>query len=605
MANVIVTVLGVAALSNNIGSPVIPQTVSVSATGVAGTSSTSTPVLVSTYPATGSSATSTAGTGSSLTGSSNSFPSSATGTGTIGNVSIATTIPIAGSIIDITCTQNSPVVTVTHINHGAFNGDFVEFIDAFFGTLPSSYDPLIALLEEVHEISNVGSNSYEITLSANAGFNLTNSGFMEADYLLNGGSLTQVYGTGWGAGTWGRNGWGQAASTNITITSGLRIWSQDNFGEDLILLPRDGELYIWRENDGFTTRAPSIASLSADANVPLKNRQVMVTSDRHVVVFGTTPQGSTDLDRLLIRFSDQENPYEWTATATNTAGDLRVEDGTQIVQAVKTRREVLVLTDRSVHSMQFIGPPFTFGINQISSNTSAISPNGAVAVEDNVFWMGKDRFYVYSGRVQVVPCTVLDHVFQDLNESQFEKIVAGVNSEFGEVIWYYPSANSDENDRYVVYNYEQQIWYTGNFGRTAWVDRGIFEYPIGAVETLLYSHEKGNDEDGTAMSSFIESSPLDIGEGDQFAFIQRLIPDISFAKSSSGATKQATFTLKGERFPGTGYDTSKSVVVTEGDTQDYVRVRGRAFGLRVESSDAEVNWRLGSPRVEVRTDGRR
>ena len=605
MANVIVTVLGVAALSNNIGSPVIPQTVSVSATGVAGTSSTSTPVLVSTYPATGSSATSTAGTGSSLTGSSNSFPSSATGTGTIGNVSIATTIPIAGSIIDITCTQNSPVVTVTHINHGAFNGDFVEFIDAFFGTLPSSYDPLIALLEEVHEISNVGSNSYEITLSANAGFNLTNSGFMEADYLLNGGSLTQVYGTGWGAGTWGRNGWGQAASTNITITSGLRIWSQDNFGEDLILLPRDGELYIWRENDGFTTRAPSIASLSADANVPLKNRQVMVTSDRHVVVFGTTPQGSTDLDRLLIRFSDQENPYEWTATATNTAGDLRVEDGTQIVQAVKTRREVLVLTDRSVHSMQFIGPPFTFGINQISSNTSAISPNGAAAVEDNVFWMGKDRFYVYSGRVQVVPCTVLDHVFQDLNESQVEKIVAGVNSEFGEVIWYYPSAGSDENDRYVVYNYEQQIWYTGNFGRTAWVDRGIFEYPIGAVETLLYSHEKGNDEDGTAMSSFIESSPLDIGEGDQFAFIQRLIPDISFAKSSSGATKQATFTLKGERFPGTGYDTSKSVVVTEGDTQDYVRVRGRAFGLRVESSDAEVNWRLGSPRVEVRTDGRR
>lgn len=579
--------------------------ITVNPTGVSSTSATATPSIQFTYFPTGASATSAAGSGSSLSGTANSYPTGVSATAALGTVSIATTIVLANAVITITCTENSPVVTVTHVNHGSFNGDFVDFVNADFGSVPSSYDPLIALLEDVHEISNVTANNYDITLSANAGFNLTDSGLMEADYLIHGGSLTQVYGSGWGAGTWGRNGWGQAASTNITISSGLRIWSQDNFGEDLIILPRDGELYYWREDDGFGVRAQSIAANSSDPNVPLINRQVMVTADRHTVVFGTVPVGGTNLDRLLIRFSDQENPYSWTPTATNTAGDLRVEDGTQIVQAVKTRREIVVLTDKSVHSMQYIGAPYTFGISQLSSNVSAISPNGAVAVEDNVFWMGVDRFYAYSGRVQVIPCSVRDYVFEDLNESQIEKIVAGVNSAFGEVFWFYPSSSASENDRYVVYNYEQQIWYTGAFGRTAWVDRGIYQYPIGAVSTLLYSHEKSNDEDGSPMTSYIESSPVDIGDGENFTFIQRIIPDISFAKSGAGSTKQATFTLKAQRFPGTGYDTSKAVTVNDNATQSYVRVRGRSFGLRVESSNAEINWRLGSPRVDVQQDGKR
>ena len=219
--------------------------------------------------------------------------------------------------------------------------------------------------------------------------------------------------------------------------------------------------------------------------------------------------------------------------------------------------------------------------------------------------MGIDRFYVYDGRVTPVPCTVRDYVFQDINDQQLEKIVAGVNSEFGEVFWFYPSSTADENDRYVVYNYEQKVWYVGNFGRSAWVDRGVYEYPIGAVSTLLYNHELGNDEDGLPMTAYIESSPIDIGDGENFTFIQRLIPDISFAKSSSGAINQATFTLKGQRFPGQGFTTSKSVTVGDNATQDYVRVRGRSFGLRVESSNSLMAWRLGSPRVDVKADGRR
>tara|TARA_R100001015_G_scaffold669_1_gene206 strand:+ start:6323 stop:7930 length:1608 start_codon:yes stop_codon:yes gene_type:complete len=528
-------------------------------------------------------------------------PTTVTATASVGSPTIQIdTVPISGAVITFSSVKDSTTCTINHTNHGALTGDFVTFTNV---DLPSELSSIIALLEKEHEITVTSSSQYTITLTSNPLSTLTNSGLIEAEYQLNRGSTTQLLGSGWGAGTWGADGWGLASSETISTTTGLRIYTQDNFGEDLILCPREGELFFWRENDGLSTRAFAISDFST--TVPLKNRQVMVTSDRHVVVFGTTAVGSTDLDRLLIRFSNQEDPFDWLPTSTNTAGDLRVEDGSTIVQAIKTRREIIVLTDTSVHSMQFIGPPFTFGISRISSNISAISPMGAVAVEDAVFWMGKNRFYVYQGRVQPIPCTVRDHVFNNLNEDAVEKIVAGVNSEFGEVFWFYPSGSSTENDKYVVYNYEQKIWYVGSFGRTAWTDKGVYEYPMASVETLIYNHEKTNDDDGSAMSSFIESSPMDIGEGDNFTFVQRLIPDISFANSDTGATNQATFTLKGQRFPGTGFETSKAVTVDDSATQSYLRLRGRSFGLRVESSNAQINWRLGLPRVDIKNDGKR
>ena len=357
-------------------------------------------------------------------------PNAVTATASVGTVSaLINTAPISGAVITFSCVKDSTTCTINHTGHGALTGDFVTFTNV---DLVAELSSIVTLLEKEHEVTVTDANTYTIVLTSNPLSTLTNSGLIEAEYQLNRGSTTQLLGSGWGAGTWGADGWGLASSEAISTTTGLRIYTQDNFGEDLILCPREGELFFWRENDGLSTRAFPISDLSD--TVPLKNRQVMVTSDRHVVVFGTTAVGSTELDRLLIRFSDQENAFDWLPTATNTAGDLRVEDGSTIMQAVKTRREIIVLTDTSVHTMQFIGQPFTFGISRISSNTSAISPMGAVAVEDAVFWMGKNRFYVYEGRVQPIPCTVRDHVFNNLNESAVEKIVAGVNSEFGEVV---------------------------------------------------------------------------------------------------------------------------------------------------------------------------
>ena len=347
-----------------------------------------------------------------------------------------------------------------------------------------------------------------------------------------------------------------------------------------------------------------------------KSRKVIVSErDRHVICFGTNALGETEQDRLLIRFSSQENPFQWIPSPINTAGDLRIGSGSEIITAVKTRREIVVLTDTSVHSMQFIGPPFTFGITQLASSTTVRGFNSAVAVGDAVLWMGYDRFYVYDGRVQVLPCTVRDHVFRDFNENQSEKVYAGVNSSFGEVFWFYPSQSNSltnggngENDKYVVYNYDQKIWYVGNLARSSWIDRGVYQYPLATDSNLVYNHEKGNDNDGTAFTSFIESSPLDMQDGDQFVFLRRMLPDVSFDNSDTDiavSDKQAVFALKAQRSPNGGFVKTSTNTVTPTTELNHIRLRGRSFGLRVESTTQKVNWRLGTPRVDIRADGDR
>ena len=402
----------------------------------------------------------------------------------------------------------------------------------------------------------------------------------------------------------------EATDTGVT----LRLWSQDNFGEDLIFNERDGFVFYWDKTLGITSRAKNLIELSDAA--PTKSRKVIVSErDRHVICFGANPIGEAVQDRLLVRFSSQENPFLWTPTATNTAGDLRIGSGSEIVTAVKTRREMIVLTDSSVHSMQFIGPPFTFGINQLASAITVRGFNSAVAVGDAVYWMGYDRFYIYDGRVQVIPCSVRDHVFKDFNETQSDKVYAGINSAFGEVFWFYPSATNsgsnggtDENDRYVVYNYDQKIWYVGNLARTSWVDRGVYQYPMATDSNLVYNHEKGNDNDGTAFTSFIESSPIDIQDGDQFVFLRRMIPDVSFDNSDTGISndnKQAIFSLKAQRSPAAGFIKTSTNTVTSSTELNHLRLRGRSFGLRVESTTQGVNWRFGTPRVDIRADGDR
>jgi len=418
-------------------------------------------------------------------------------------------------------------------------------------------------------------------------------------------------------------GWGDAASGGLLTTTQIRLWSHDNFGEDLLLNPRDSNIYYWDKSNGTSTRAVELSTISGTkTSVPQIAKQVLVSDqDRHVIAFGcdglgasaSATQGNGTQDPLLIRFSSQEDPIDWYPTSTNTAGDLRLGAGSTFMQAVETKREILIWSDTALNSMRFIGPPFTFGLQQLASGITIMSPNAAVATEDFVFWMGIDNFYVYAGQTAQLPCTVKDHVFLDFNLEQKAKVVSGVNSEFGEVFWFYPSSAASDNDRYVVYNYQDKLWYYGTLERTAWLDRGTRNFPIAVGGSYIYNHELGYDDDGSAMDSYIESAAIDLGDGDRFAYIRKLIPDLTFKGSTNLSTPQATFTIKARNNPGANFNNTQAgtairtqaTPVEEFTEQLDLRVRGRSFAVRVESDALGSKWKLGSPRVDIRQDGRR
>tara|TARA_S200002703_G_scaffold148631_1_gene145504 strand:- start:346 stop:2688 length:2343 start_codon:yes stop_codon:yes gene_type:complete len=420
-------------------------------------------------------------------------------------------------------------------------------------------------------------------------------------------------------------GWGNAASVT-TPGAQIRLWSHDNFGEDLIINPRDGALYYWDKSasGGLSTRAVELSTLTGTkTSIPTKAKQILVSDqDRHVIAFGcdalntSDPSSSTGdgvQDPLLVRFSSQENPLEWFPTATNTAGDLRLGGGSTFVQAVEAKQQILVFTDKTLHAMKFIGPPFTFGLQELSKNITIMSPYSAIAVEDVVFWMGVDTFYGYLGGQTVqLPCTVKDKVFLDFNFEERNKVHVGVNSEFSELIWFYPSANSTEIDKYVTYNYSEKIWYYGTMARQAWIDRGIRTLPIATGGQYLYNHEVGYDDDGSAMTSFIESAPIDIGEGDKFVFLNQIIPDITFTGSTS-ASPDVDFTVKAKNESGGAFlqtqtgntqRTATSPVERYTEKLNY-RLRGRSFALRIDSTSLGTKYKLGMPRASIREDGRR
>jgi hypothetical protein len=528
--------------------------------------------------------------------------------------------------ITFAATNGSSTITATDSSHGAVQGDFVTIAGAVsLGGLVTA-----AVLNQEYQIASVPSvNTYTFvakdttgaTVTANASDSGNGGSGVDGVYQINAGLNTGVGGNGWGAGTWGRGTWGSGAT--IGVTTSLRLWSHDNFGEDLLLNPRDGSIFYWDKTNGVSTRAVEIGTVSGAEETPVVAKQIMVSDvDRHVIAFGANTIGTTTQDPLLIRFSDQESLTDWNPKATNTAGDLRIGSGSEFVKAVETKREIIIFTDSSVHSMQFIGAPFTFGIQPLASNTTIMGPNSAVAVEDAVFWMGRQNFYVYDGKTQQLPCTVKERVFFDFNYNQADKVYAAVVSEFSEVIWFYSSntnslanGGTGENDRYVIYNYAEQTWYYGNLGRSAFLDRGIRTLPIGAEGNYLYNHEIGYSDDGAAMTSTIESSPVDIGEGDQFALIRRVIPDFTFNGSTS-ADPTVNITLQSNNFPAGNFLQSevakvdRTAVSTTVPFEQYtnkadVRLRGRAFSIKVDCSTKGVRWRLGSPRVDVRPDGRR
>jgi hypothetical protein len=526
----------------------------------------------------------------------------------------------AAGDVTFSATDGSTTVTVSDTAHGCQEFDFVTFSGAVSlgGVVTAD------VLNQEHQVTRiVDADSYEIELAAAANASDTGNGgaSVVGTYQINVGLDTSVGGTGWGAGTWGRDGWGEAASGGLTTVNEIRLWSHDNFGEDLIINPRDSAIYYWDKSTGTGSPAVEIGTLGGASQTPVIAKQVMVSDqDRHVLAFGCNPQGSATQDPLLIRFSDQESITEWNATATTTAGDLRLGSGSTFVQALETKREILVWTDTSLSSLRYIGPPFTFGLQQLASNITIMGPNAAVATEDFVFWMGIDSFYVYAGQTQQLPCPVKDKVFLDFNLNQTDKVYAGINSEFGEVIWLYPSdtnavanGGDGQNDRYVIYNYNEKVWYYGAITRSAWLDRGTRSYPIAAGGGYLYNHELGYDNDGVAMDSFIESAPIDIGDGDKFLYVRRIIPDLTFNGSTNLSSPQATFTLKTRDFPGQSFSDDSAGTVTRTASspvenftnQLYMRARGRSFAMRVESEALGARWKLGSPRIDIREDGKR
>ena len=530
---------------------------------------------------------------------------------------IRSTVTLGTNPITTTGGAGSGVVTVTtQAAHGAITGDFVTL-----ASLTATDGITAAQLNTEHKITAVPSDTtFTITTAGSASSGSTAGGGSSgtAAFQINIGITTTVLGTGWGAGTWGRFEWGSASGSLSGIT--LRLWAADNFGEDLIFNVMNGSIYYWDATNGTSTRAVELSSLTGASDTPTIARKVLVSDvDRHIIAFGANIIGTNTQDPLLIRFGSQESLTDFTPTATNTAGDLRLSKGSEIITAVQTSRQILVFTDQSLYSMQFLGPPFTFGVSMLADNIRIAGPNTALAVNDVVFWMGQENFYLYDGRTQAIPCSVRDYVFNDMNNQQSFKFHAGSIASQTEIWWFYCSSGSTEIDRYVVYNYGQQVWYYGTLVRTAWNDRasGLRSFPQATgTDLYLYDHENGLDDYSTgsqvAINAFVESSDFDIGDGQQFMLLNRILPDLSF-NGSTAANPAALFTIRSRDFGGDNFTESPSdsaIRTATSPVEQYtdkidLRARGRQMSIRVENTAVGVKWRLGAPRIDVRADGRR
>ena len=521
--------------------------------------------------------------------------------------------PSGVSLTDpFTTVSGSTTVTVTDANGGYINGDFVTFSGA------SAVGGLT--LNGEFQITYSTGNTYTIQASSAASSSASGGGSVTAKYQINVGPEFVVPLVGWGAGGWSEGTWGNGA----TSTDSLRLFSQSNFGEDLIFGPRGGSIYYWDASNGLTTRAVELSTLSGASNVPVIQNFIFVSDvSRFVFCFGANTLGVTTQDPMLLRWSDQEDPTNWTPSATNQAGDLKLSIGSEIINAVQASQEILVWTDAALYALQYVGAPIVWGSQLLADNVSIASQNSAVFAAGVTYWMGLDSFYVYDGRVSVLPCSVKRHVFRDLNSEQREQSFAGSNEAFSEVWWFYPSTGSTTVDKYVVYNYEQNIWYVGSLSRSAWLDAGVRQFPTGATySNNLVTHEDGLDDNesgtNTAITAFITSGEFDIEDGDKFSFIRRILPDITF-DGSTADSPTATLELLPLQSSGSGYNDPRSeggsnsasvirsatVPVEKYTTQVNTRVRGRQLSIKVQSDALGVQWQLGAPRLDIRPDGRR
>ena len=528
--------------------------------------------------------------------------------------------------VTFAATNGSSTLTVTDSAHGASQGDFVTFS----GAASLGGNVTATVLNQEYEIATIPSTStYTITakdtsgdeVTANASDSGNGGGSTVGAYQINIGLDVFVDGTGFGAGTWGGGTWGSTSS--LSNLNQLRLWSLDSFGEDLIANVRAGGIYYWDTSAKTlgTDRAVALADLSGANLAPTKGLQVLVSDvDRHVVVLGADPissgSRSGSIDPLLIAFSDQENAAEWEPKSTNTAGALRCSAGSEIIGGLRARQETLVWTDVALYSMQFIGTPLTFGLNLINEGVSLIGPNAAINTPSGVFWMDKKGFYNYTGSVAPVPCSVHSYVFDNLEEGQAYQFFAFLNKQFNEVGWFYCSTDSTTIDKYVAYNYVEQTWNIGELSRTAWLDEGIVAFPRAAGKSsstpYLYQHETGNDADGSPMDDvYIESADFDIGDGEEFQFIKRMIPDVKFT-GNGGNDQQINVVLKQRNYPGDSLSTDQTTSFTATTTKIEMRGRARQAALRFESDDDAstsaregVGFRVGGTRLDIRPNGRR
>ena len=521
--------------------------------------------------------------------------------------------------ISFAATNGSSTLTVTDNANGAVVNDFVTYSGcASLGGLITAN----VLNQEYQIVGITNSNVYTIvakdtsgaTVTANSSDSGNGQGTVVGAYQLNVGLDVYVAGTGWGSNSWGEGTFGSANA--LSSVNQLRLWTHDHFGENLIINPRAAGIYRWVEENGTSTRATELSGISGANLVPTVGLQVITSEkDRHLIVLGADAISGNartgTIDPMLIAFSDQENDLDFEPLATNTAGSLRLSSGSAIIGAVKSRQEILVWTDTALYSMQFIGPPFTFGINLINEGVGLVGPKAAITSPAAVFWMSYDNFYMYNGTVNHLPCSVHNYVFSDINLGQSFKFHAFTITDKNEVGWYYCSSSSEEIDRYVIYNYADQVWYYGELSRTAWIDSGIENYPRSVTNGYLYQQEVGFDDDGSPMTNvFIESSDIDIGEGQQFTFVKRIIPDYKFLQDNNNGN--VNIVLKTRNFPGDSLVVNSTSPITSTTQQAYVRSRSRQIVLRFESDDdaqnngnLSIGWRLGATRIDIKTDGRR
>jgi hypothetical protein len=515
-----------------------------------------------------------------------------------------------------TCTSPSTTVTVTQTAHGLANGNAVYFNSISGNVCGIASAPFI----KAFPITVVNANAYTFsTVIGGNTYTTSNNGPTGGTVVVS----TPVAPV---------RGWGAAA--DVGIGQQLRLWTNDNFGEDLLIAPRGGGIYYWDATTGISVRAILLNTVSTNAGfagqfVPNRTNQIIGSSiQRFAIAFGSNPydplNANTTFDPLLVRWSDQENPFDWVPSAINQSGEYRLNIGSFIMCARSTRQEILVWSDSAIYSMQYLGPPYVWGFQLLQDNISIMSPNAAITINNVTYWMGVDKFFVYSGRVETLPSTLWQYVFEDINRDQSFQVFAGSNEAYNEVWWFYCSENSNTIDKYVIYNYVERVWSYGTMDRTAWLDSSLRQFPMAAYPAgnkVLFHEANVDDVSGLTpvpIESYIQSSDFDIGDGHNFGFVWRILPDVTFNGSNVNEPK-VTMTVRPRRNSGTPYGISDTPDVQSDqnftgqrnydvqlfDGQVYTRLRGRQMAFRITSNDLGVSWQLGTPRIDIRNDGRR